>query len=291
MPNEPSAKTLISPNINALRVLPDVTLRPPSMAPQPLAELTPSIITQDSNKTAISQPDAPPSIDALTRLDPPSVTGFGNQAADPIFENAATENAENQSSETNPTSELVSKPPSVSSEEEAIASTDPQTPQAPEPAIDMLAQSRPLIRPQALVAALRAKEKAFEEALNTSIRPKIRPALTEIAQSDTLISRLFSALDEGDEANVDSPIADEPSSARVSERATLEKGLNLRKVNLLGTYRFGNSRKALILMPNGSKRMVKVGDRLDGGQVAAIDEEELRYIKSGLNIILSMPSG
>ena len=291
MPNEPSAKTLVSPNINALRVLPDVTLRPPSMAPQPLAELTPSIITQDSNKTAISQPDALPSIDALTRLDPPSVTGFGNQATDPIFENAATENAENQSSETNPTSELVSKPPSVSSEEDAIASTDPQTPQAPEPAIDMLAQSRPLIRPQALVAALRAKEKAFEEALNTSIRPKIRPALTEIAQSDTLISRLFSALDEGDEANVDSPIADEPSSARVSERATLEKGLNLRKVNLLGTYRFGNSRKALILMPNGSKRMVKVGDRLDGGQVAAIDEEELRYIKSGLNIILSMPSG
>ena len=291
MPNEPSAKTLVSPNINALRVLPDVTLRPPSMAPQPLAELTPSIITQDSNKTAISQPDALPSIDALTRLDPPSVTGFGNQATDPIFENAATENAENQSSETNPTSELVSKPPSFSSEEDAIASTDPQTPQAPEPAIDMLAQSRPLIRPQALVAALRAKEKAFEEALNTSIRPKIRPALTEIAQSDTLISRLFSALDEGDEANVDSPIADEPSSARVSERATLEKGLNLRKVNLLGTYRFGNSRKALILMPNGSKRMVKVGDRLDGGQVAAIDEEELRYIKSGLNIILSMPSG
>ena len=291
MPNEPSTKTLVSPTINALRVLPDVTLRPPSMAPQPLAELTPSIITQDSNKTAISQPDALPSIDALTRLDPPSVTGFGNQATDPIFENAATENAENQSSETNPTSELVSKPPSVSSEEDAIASTDPQTPQAPEPAIDMLAQSRPLIRPQALVAALRAKEKAFEEALNTSIRPKIRPALTEIAQSDTLISRLFSALDEGDEANVDSPIADEPSSARVSERATLEKGLNLRKVNLLGTYRFGNSRKALILMPNGSKRMVKVGDRLDGGQVAAIDEEELRYIKSGLNIILSMPSG
>ena len=291
MPNEPSAKTLVSPSMNALRVLPDVTLRPPSMAPQPLAELTPSIITQDSNKTAISQPDALPSIDALTRLDPPSVTGFGNQATDPIFENAATENAENQSSETNPTSELVSKPPSVSSEEDAIASTDPQTPQAPEPAIDMLAQIRPLIRPQALVAALRAKEKAFEEALNTSIRPKIRPELTEIAQSDTLISRLFSALDEGDEANVDSPIADEPSSARVSERATLEKGLNLRKVNLLGTYRFGNSRKALILMPNGSKRMVKVGDRLDGGQVAAIDEEELRYIKSGLNIILSMPSG
>ena len=291
MPNEPSAKTLVLPSMNALRVLPDVTLRPPSMAPQPLAELTPSIITQDSNKTAISQPDALPSIDALTRLDPPSVTGFGNQATDPIFENAATENAENQSSETNPTSELASKPPSVSPQEEAIASTNPQTPQAPEPAIDMLAQIRPIIRPQALVAALRAKEKAFEEALNTSIRPKIRPELTEITQSDTLISRLFSALDEGDEANVDSPIADEPSSARVSERATLEKGLNLRKVNLLGTYRFGNSRKALILMPNGSRRMVKVGDRLDGGQVAAIDEEELRYIKSGLNIILSMPSG
>lgn len=290
MEKQPSAETLVSPSMNALRLLPDVTLRPPSMAPQPLAELTPSIITQDSNKTAISQSDAAPSIDALTRLDPPTVTGFGKLASDPIFESASTEDAQNQGSETNLTPELVLKPPSASSEE-AVASADPQTPRAPEPAIDMLAQSRPLTRPQALVAALRAKEKAFEEALNTSVRPKIRPELTELAESDTLISRLFSALDEGDEANVDSPIADEPSSARVSERATLEKGLNLRKVNLLGTYRFGNSRKALILMPNGSKRMVKVGDRLDGGQVAAIDEEELRYIKSGLNIILSVPSG
>ncbi len=288
MPNQPSAETLVSPNMNTLRVLPDVTLRLPSMVSQPLAELTPSIIRQDSNKKAISKPDAVTSIDALTHLDPPNLTGFVNQPIDPIFGSMSTENAQNQRSETNLASETVLKPPSGSSAEEAFANADPQ---APEPEIDMLAQSRPLMRPQSLVAALRAKEKVFEEAPNTSIRPKIRPELMEIAQSETLISHLSSALDEGDEANVDSPIANEPSSARVSKRATLERGLNLRKVNLLGTYRFGNSLKALILTPNGSKRMVKVGDRLDGGQVAAIDEEELRYIKSGLNIILSIPSG
>jgi hypothetical protein len=37
--------------------------------------------------------------------------------------------------------------------------------------------------------------------------------------------------------------------------------------------------------------MVKVGDKLDGGKVAAISDKELRYIKRGQNITLELPTG
>jgi len=35
---------------------------------------------------------------------------------------------------------------------------------------------------------------------------------------------------------------------------------------------------------------VQVGDRLDGGQVSAIGEDELRYVKNGRNEILRIGS-
>ena len=35
--------------------------------------------------------------------------------------------------------------------------------------------------------------------------------------------------------------------------------------------------------------MVEVGDRLDGGRVAAISDSELRYVKGGRNVVLKSP--
>ena len=34
---------------------------------------------------------------------------------------------------------------------------------------------------------------------------------------------------------------------------------------------------------------LKVGDRVDGGKVAAIGEQELRYVKNGRNLVLALP--
>ena len=45
------------------------------------------------------------------------------------------------------------------------------------------------------------------------------------------------------------------------------------------------------LLSNGRLQNVKVGDRLDGGRVAAIGEDELRLTKSGRNIVLRVPRG
>jgi hypothetical protein len=41
-----------------------------------------------------------------------------------------------------------------------------------------------------------------------------------------------------------------------------------------------------VRMPNGRFVKVKVGDRLDGGSVAAIGDAELRYVKKGKTIVL-----
>ena len=42
-------------------------------------------------------------------------------------------------------------------------------------------------------------------------------------------------------------------------------------------------------MPSGRVLNLKIGDRLDGGRVAAIGDGELRYTKGGRNITLRMP--
>ncbi|TYB82891.1 hypothetical protein [Maritimibacter fusiformis] len=70
-----------------------------------------------------------------------------------------------------------------------------------------------------------------------------------------------------------------PASANVAARATVENALNLRAVNLIGIYGGSNSRRALVRLENGRYVKVKVGDRLDGGQVTSITASQLTYQK------------
>ncbi|MCZ7675965.1 MAG: hypothetical protein M5U35_09000 [Roseovarius sp.] len=75
-------------------------------------------------------------------------------------------------------------------------------------------------------------------------------------------------------------------------RAATERNLiSLRKVNLIGVYGSPGERRALIRLANGKYRKVQVGDQLDGGQVAAIGDDELHYIKRGRAVVLKMPRG
>lgn len=80
-----------------------------------------------------------------------------------------------------------------------------------------------------------------------------------------------------------------PSKASVARSATVKNAINLRKVNLIGIYGKPSSRHALVRLGNGRYKKVKVGDRIDGGRVGAISNSELRYSKSGRNVILKMP--
>jgi type IV pilus biogenesis protein PilP len=82
-----------------------------------------------------------------------------------------------------------------------------------------------------------------------------------------------------------------PSTASVARQATVTNAINLRRINLIGVYGKPSNRRALVRLSNGRYQKVQVGDRLDGGRVAAIGDSELRYSKNGRNVVLEMPEG
>jgi len=125
------------------------------------------------------------------------------------------------------------------------------------------------------------------QAVAVSLTPRPRPE----GFRET-VSRLRAADEDRLEAAAEQALApDIPSSATVAKQATERNVLNLRKVNLIGIYGAAEDRRALVRLSSGRYRKVQVGDRLDGGQVAAISEEELRYVKGGRSVILRMPRG
>lgn len=81
-----------------------------------------------------------------------------------------------------------------------------------------------------------------------------------------------------------------PSSANVAKQATINNAINLRELNLIGVYGTQSERYALVRNPNGRYVKVSVGDRLDGGRVAAITSSELRYEKRGRMVVLALPN-
>ncbi len=82
-----------------------------------------------------------------------------------------------------------------------------------------------------------------------------------------------------------------PTVASVARQATVENAINLRRVNLIGVYGSAGDRRALVRLPSGRYVKVQVGDRVDGGQVAAINDTQLRYVKGGRNVVLDLPGG
>lgn len=144
-----------------------------------------------------------------------------------------------------------------------------------------LAGITPKPRPEEIAAPARddAPETipdATAQAVHVSLKPELRP----------------------DDLNAQAPrrtasvVAPEiPTSASVAKQATVENAIKMRQINLIGVYGKPSSRRALVRLPNGQFKKVKVGDPIDGGRVAAIGETELRYIKRGRNLVLTMPRG
>jgi type IV pilus biogenesis protein PilP len=143
-----------------------------------------------------------------------------------------------------------------------------------------LAGFRPIPRPAAAVAQPEPEivpGEPTERAVAVSIVPLARP------------SGLAEAVREAAVQAVRPPPP--PSGASVAQAATIRNGLRLNQVNLVGVYGSSSSRRALVRMPGGRFVMVTVGDRLDGGRVAAISANSLVYTKSGRNVTLEVPNG
>ena len=129
---------------------------------------------------------------------------------------------------------------------------------------------------------------ATRQAVAASLVPLGRPRnmAAIVEQADATITQAAAA-----PAPQRSVQPDIPSNTNVAREATVTNALNLRQTNLIGVYGTPDNRRALVRLPNGNYEKVKVGDRIDGGRVAAIGEAQLRYVKGGRSITLDMPRG
>ncbi len=81
-----------------------------------------------------------------------------------------------------------------------------------------------------------------------------------------------------------------PTRASVAKTATIKNAINLARLNLIGVYGPASKRNALLRLPSGRFVKVKIGDRVDGGRVAAIGVTSLSYVKGGRSLVLKIPS-
>ena len=141
------------------------------------------------------------------------------------------------------------------------------------------------------LAAPNPIENATRFAVRASVRPDVRPPNFSRIVKRAQRAKPQEPVRVASAASIAprSVVPKVPSSASVAKQATVKNALNLRKVNLIGVYGKPSSRRALVRLGNGRYKKVVVGDRIDGGRVSAIGESELRYKKSGRNLVLKMP--
>jgi len=155
-----------------------------------------------------------------------------------------------------------------------------------------LAELRPKVRPASLVAPAQIDDAPTDLAVLRVPRPRTRPAglvAPASTQTASLASTASVAQIETETFKPRAVAPKIPSSASVARQATLDNALNLRKLNLIGVYGTPANRRALVRLPSGRYKKLKIGDRLDGGKVIAISDSELRYQKKGRNLTLKMP--
>ncbi|WP_170419264.1 hypothetical protein [Ruegeria arenilitoris] len=167
--------------------------------------------------------------------------------------------------------------------------------------VDELAVIRPKSRPASIQEREAVDRTPTALAVVRVPRPRVRPstvaalaARKATTGSATLGSTAAVAKADDDEAGSFKPttVAPKiPSRASVARQATIDNALNLRRLNLIGVYGTPANRRALVRLPSGRYKKLKVGDRIDGGKVVAIGDSELRYQKGGRNVTLKMPRG
>lgn len=156
-----------------------------------------------------------------------------------------------------------------------------------------LATVRPRLRPNTdKQQEEEADETPTAQAIVVSRLPKSRPrgfenTVDRSQQQNASPSQQVAAVAAVAPATVTPKI---PSSASVARQATLDNAINLRRVNLIGVYGTPSNRRALVRLPSGRYKKVKVGDSVDGGRILAIGDSELRYQKSGRNLTLKIPN-
>lgn len=153
-----------------------------------------------------------------------------------------------------------------------------------------LAKIRPRLRPTSEKTIAELNTDATAQAVKLSRKPRVRPEnFAKIVARATPAS--VAASGQTSAPTTISLAPKIPTTASVARQATIKNAINLNKVNLIGVYGTSSSRRALVRLSSGRYKKVEVGDRIDGGKVAAIGESELRYVKRGQNVVIKLPKG
>lgn len=146
---------------------------------------------------------------------------------------------------------------------------------------------RPAPRPADMARAVEAAVAAAARLPEPEPQPEVQPEPQPELAADIAPEMLAEA--ETDEPEAAMP--DVPTRASVAKQATMANVLNMSKLSLIGIYGTPSNRHAMVRQANGRYVKVSVGDRIDGGRVAAITDSELRYQKGGRMVVLEMPQG
>lgn len=136
--------------------------------------------------------------------------------------------------------------------------------------------------------------KAVEAAVAAAVQPTEtpEPAPEPAPEPEPAAKAAIAAAPEAEpEPDVSGSAPRATQRGTVAKQATFANAINLSKLNLIGVYGTSNNRYAMIRQPNGRYKKVQVGDRVDGGTIAAITQNEVRYQKGGRLISLKMPKG
>ena len=90
------------------------------------------------------------------------------------------------------------------------------------------------------------------------------------------------------EVQAEAPAPTLPTNASVAKQATEKNAMSAKKVVLLGVFGTPTSRYAMIRLPSGRVKKVKVGDTVDGGRIAAITADSVKYQKGNRIITLTL---
>lgn len=150
-----------------------------------------------------------------------------------------------------------------------------ETDAAAVPFIDMTPRAvgvstRPEMRPRnfdRVVASARSRQQARPQAADTATPSDEAPIALTLPQTTA------------------------PVPGGVARAATEDGVIALREMNLIGIYGRSKDRRALVRLSNGRYVRVEVGSALDGGQVTAIGDSALNYVKRGRTLTLALPTG
>lgn len=155
-----------------------------------------------------------------------------------------------------------------------------------------LAAVRPKLRPANAKLADEKDTTPTQFAVKASPRPRLKPSnIAQLAARAAPESNSTTATTAAAVPAAASVVPDIPTTASVARQATIKNAINLNKVNLIGVYGTSSNRRALVRLSSGRYKKVQVGDRVDGGRVSAISQDELHYTKGNRKVVLKMPKG